>query len=244
MNIPPIAFAPDDRQAFIMLSGISKQYWRGGQAHNILESISLKIQLGASCAILGASGSGKSTLLNILGLLDLPDSGDYFIANQRVADLNHSQLAVLRNQQIGFVFQSFNLLAHFTALENVALPLNYRGVPRREALERAQHLLDLVGLTQRSHFRPADLSGGQRQRVAIARALVGEPRLILADEPTGNLDTDTAQEIIDLLLTINREQQTTLVVVTHAPSIAAQMSRQILVENGSVSEAGRPCTSH
>ncbi|WP_350600811.1 ABC transporter ATP-binding protein [Pseudomonas sp. 65/3-MNA-CIBAN-0223] len=244
MNIPPIVFAPDDRQAFIVLRSISKQYWRDYQAHTILERVSLQIKQGESCAILGASGSGKSTLLNILGLLDLPDSGDYFISNQRVADLNHSQLAVLRNQQIGFVFQSFNLLAHFTALENVALPLNYRGVPRREALERAQHLLDLVGLTQRSHFRPADLSGGQRQRVAIARALVGEPRLILADEPTGNLDTDTAQEIIDLLLTINREQQTTLVVVTHAPSIAAQMSRQILVENGSVSEAGRPCTSH
>jgi putative ABC transport system ATP-binding protein len=234
----------DAPQEFFELFGIRKQYCRDRQAYIILERISLQIKQGESCAILGASGSGKSTLLNILGLLDLPDSGDYFIAGQRVADLNHAQLAALRNQQIGFVFQSFNLLAHFTALENVALPLNYRGVPRREALERAQHLLDLVGLTQRSHFRPADLSGGQRQRVAIARALVGEPRLILADEPTGNLDTDTAQEIIDLLLTINREQQTTLVVVTHAPSIAAQMSRQILVENGSVSEAGRPCTSH
>ncbi|MDC7815505.1 ABC transporter ATP-binding protein [Pseudomonas sp. BLCC-B112] len=221
---------------FISLQGIGKSYRLAEQPLHILKNVSLSIEAGESCAILGASGSGKSTLLNILGLLDLPDNGDYRFAGHDIFRASPDQLAAIRNQQIGFVFQSFNLLPRLSALDNVALPLSYRGVARRESLERAQHMLDQVGLGQRAHHRPADLSGGQRQRVAIARALVGEPSVILADEPTGNLDSHTAQEIMDLLLSLNRERQVTLIIVTHDPDIAQRLERQIRVTNGVVQE--------
>ncbi|MCL9657355.1 ABC transporter ATP-binding protein [Pseudomonas protegens] len=221
---------------FISLQGIGKSYRLAEQPLHILKNVSLSIEAGESCAILGASGSGKSTLLNILGLLDLPDNGDYRFAGHDIFRASPDQLAAIRNQQIGFVFQSFNLLPRLSALDNVALPLSYRAVARRESLERAQHMLDQVGLGQRAHHRPADLSGGQRQRVAIARALVGEPSVILADEPTGNLDSHTAQEIMDLLLSLNRERQVTLIIVTHDPGIAQRLDRQIRVTNGVVQE--------
>ncbi|MGR4041755.1 ABC transporter ATP-binding protein [Pseudomonas sp. 910_21] len=221
---------------FISLQGIGKSYRLAEQPLHILKNVSLSIEVGESCAILGASGSGKSTLLNILGLLDLPDNGDYRFAGHDIFRASPDQLAAIRNQQIGFVFQSFNLLPRLSALDNVALPLSYRGVARRESLERALHMLDQVGLGQRAHHRPADLSGGQRQRVAIARALVGEPSVILADEPTGNLDSHTAQEIMDLLLSLNRERQVTLIIVTHDPGIAQRLERQIRVTNGVVQE--------
>ncbi|KAF0866533.1 ABC transporter ATP-binding protein [Pseudomonas sp. LD120] len=221
---------------FISLQGIGKRYRLAEQALHILKHVSLTLNAGESCAILGASGSGKSTLLNILGLLDLPDCGEYRFAGHDIFRASPDQLAAIRNQQIGFVFQSFNLLPRLSALDNVALPLSYRGVARREALERAMRLLDQVGLGQRADHRPADLSGGQRQRVAIARALVGEPSLILADEPTGNLDSHTAQDIMDLLLSLNRERQVTLVIVTHDPNIAQRLERQIHVSNGVVQE--------
>ncbi|WP_404939863.1 ABC transporter ATP-binding protein [Pseudomonas sp. JDS08PS003] len=221
---------------FISLQGIGKSYRLAEQPLHILKNVSLSIEAGESCAILGASGSGKSTLLNILGLLDLPDNGDYRFAGHDIFRASPDQLAAIRNQQIGFVFQSFNLLPRLSALDNVALPLSYRGVARRESLERALHMLDQVGLGQRAHHRPADLSGGQRQRVAIARALVGEPSVILADEPTGNLDSHTAQEIMDLLLSLNRERQVTLIIVTHDPGIAQRLERQIRVTNGVVQE--------
>ncbi|BAQ74608.1 MULTISPECIES: ABC transporter ATP-binding protein [Pseudomonas] len=221
---------------FISLQGIGKSYRLAEQPLHILKNVSLSIDSGESCAILGASGSGKSTLLNILGLLDLPDSGEYRFAGHDIFRASPDQLAAIRNRQIGFVFQSFNLLPRLSALDNVALPLSYRGVARRESLERAQHMLDQVGLGQRAQHRPADLSGGQRQRVAIARALVGEPSVILADEPTGNLDSHTARDIMDLLLALNRERQVTLIIVTHDPGIAQRLERQIRVTNGVVQE--------
>ena len=221
---------------FIYLQGIGKSYRLAEQPLHILKNVSLSIDTGESCAILGASGSGKSTLLNILGLLDLPDCGEYRFAGHDIFRTSPDQLAAIRNRQIGFVFQSFNLLPRLSALDNVALPLSYRGVARRESLERAQHMLDQVGLGQRAAHRPADLSGGQRQRVAIARALVGEPSVILADEPTGNLDSHTAQDIMELLLALNRERQVTLIIVTHDPGIAQRLERQIRVTNGVVQE--------
>ena len=222
---------------FISLQSIGKSYRLADQPLHILQDVCLRIEAGESCAILGASGSGKSTLLNILGLLDLPDSGHYRFAGHDILNASPDQLAALRNQQIGFVFQSFNLLPRLSALDNVALPLSYRGVPRGESLQRARHLLERVGLAERAEHRPADLSGGQRQRVAIARALVGEPSLILADEPTGNLDSHTAQDIMDLLLTLNRERRVTLIIVTHDAQIAQRLTRQIRVHQGLVREA-------
>ncbi|KTC34025.1 ABC transporter ATP-binding protein [Pseudomonas sp. ABAC61] len=223
-------------QGLISLQGIGKSYRLAEQPLHILKNVSLSIAAGESCAILGASGSGKSPLLNILGLLDLPDSGDYRFAGHDIFRASPDQLAAIRNQQIGFVFQSFNLLPRLSALDNVALPLSYRGVARRESLERARHVLDQVGLGERADHRPADLSGGQRQRVAIARALVGEPSVILADEPTGNLDSHTARDIMDLLLSLNRERQVTLIIVTHDPGIAQRLERQIRVNNGVIQE--------
>ncbi|MBJ2239817.1 MULTISPECIES: ABC transporter ATP-binding protein [unclassified Pseudomonas] len=222
---------------FISLQGIGKSYQLAGQHLAILNDVSLSIARGESCGILGASGSGKSTLLNILGLLDLPDCGAYHFAGHDIFHATPDQLAAIRNQQIGFVFQSFNLLPRLSALDNVALPLGYRGVSRQESVARALHMLEQVGLAERAHHRPADLSGGQRQRVAIARALVGAPAVILADEPTGNLDSHTAQDIMDLLLALNHDQGVTLIIVTHDPHIAERLDRQILVRNGVVHEA-------
>lgn len=227
-------------KGFISLQGINKSYHLAGQHLQILDNVSLTFDTGESCAVLGASGSGKSTLLNILGLLDLPDNGQYHFAGHDIFSASPDQLASIRNQQIGFVFQSFNLLPRLSALDNVALPLSYRGVSRRESQLRAMHMLERVGLEQRAGHRPADLSGGQRQRVAIARALVGEPSLILADEPTGNLDSSTAQEIMELLLALNREQRVTLIIVTHDASIADRLSRKILVQGGVVQDEHRP----
>ena len=227
------------RDSLIALHGIAKRYQRAEECLTILDQVSLQIHAADSCGILGASGSGKSTLLNILGLLDLPDSGDYHFAGHDIRAASPDQLAALRNRQIGFVFQSFNLLARLSALDNVALPLAYRGTPRREALARARHMLEQVGLGDRASHRPADLSGGQRQRVAIARALVGQPAVILADEPTGNLDSTTAREIMELLLTLNREQKVTLIIVTHDAAIAERLQRQIRVDNGAVHEVSR-----
>ena len=222
----------------IALQGIGKSYQLAGQHLSILKDVCLSIRSGDSCGILGASGSGKSTLLNILGLLDVPDCGQYQFAGHDIFSASPDELAAIRNRQIGFVFQSFNLLPRLSALDNVALPLSYRGVSRHESVEQAQCMLEQVGLADRAHHRPADLSGGQRQRVAIARALVGKPAVILADEPTGNLDSATAQEIMALLLALNREQRVTLIIVTHDAHIAERLERKILVRNGVVHEAG------
>ncbi|GJN52136.1 ABC transporter ATP-binding protein [Pseudomonas tohonis] len=230
----------NNNERLIRLRDIDKRYRLAEQELRILGGVSLEIARGESCAILGSSGSGKSTLLNILGLLDLPTSGFYHLAGHDVFTASPDDLAALRNRLIGFVFQSFNLLPRLSALDNVALPLSYRGVALRESRERAHAMLERVGLAARAGHLPADLSGGQRQRVAIARALVGEPALILADEPTGNLDAATAEDIMQLLLELNRASGVTLVIVTHDPGIAARLERRIRVREGRVVDEAVP----
>jgi len=220
----------------IRLSNIYKSYQHSDESLSILNNVSMTINKGESCALLGASGSGKSTLLNILGLLDCADSGEYCLASHDIFTATPDELAAIRNRHIGFIFQSFNLMPRLSALDNVALPLRYRNTPRNQAQQRALHMLAQVGLEQRARHRPADLSGGQRQRVAIARALIGEPSLILADEPTGNLDRRTADEIMELLLSLNRTRNVTLIVVTHDPAIASRLDRQVRVDNGVLQE--------
>ena len=222
----------------IRLENITHAYATGATSQAVLYDVSFSVPTGQSCAIVGASGSGKSTLLNLIGLLDEPTSGRVLLAGEDMTNADAESRAIARNRIIGFVFQSFNLLPRLDALDNVALPLLYRGIPQPQARQAALTQLERVGLSNRSHHRPADMSGGQRQRVAIARALVGEPSLLLADEPTGNLDSQTAQDIIGLLLSLNRERGTTLVVVTHDTGIADRMARCIQVRDGRIEEAG------
>ncbi|WP_256658754.1 ABC transporter ATP-binding protein [Pseudomonas sp. LP_7_YM] len=218
----------------MVLQGICHDYQTAGASHRVLHNVSLVIVRGRSYAITGASGSGKSTLLNILGLLDQPSSGRFMLEGLDVQASTSDQRAGLRNRCIGFVFQSFNLLPRLSALDNVALPLLYRGVSRTQARLRAGRQLQRVGLGERALNRPADLSGGQRQRVAIARALVGEPALILADEPTGNLDDGTAADIMNLLLTLNRNDGVTLVMVTHDSGLARCLDQRLHVQDGHI----------
>ena len=196
-----------------------------------VDALSLKIPAGQFAAIMGPSGSGKSTLMNIIGCLDQPTEGEYLLDGEQVSNLKDDQLASIRNRKVGFVFQSFNLLPRATALSNVEMPIRYAGV-RQNLRERARQSLELVGLGDRIDHRPNELSGGQQQRVAIARALVNDPALILADEPTGNLDTQAGDEIMHLLLTLNKEKGTTLVIVTHDPEIAEQTRRIIHLRDG------------
>jgi putative ABC transport system ATP-binding protein len=212
--------------------GLWKVYQEGGTPLPVLRGVDLTIASGEIVALRGPSGSGKSTLLNILGCLDRPTRGRYFLGGKDVSKLDATAQAWVRLHYIGFIFQTFHLIAHSTALENVALPLHYAGVPKLEAHERARGLLDRVGLAQRLDHRPNQLSGGQRQRVAVARALACRPRLILADEPTGALDTRTGQEILGLLLELHAESRLTLVLVTHDPSVASVAHRQIEVRDG------------
>jgi putative ABC transport system ATP-binding protein len=218
------------------LDGICQHYRSGPRRLKVLSDVHLDIWPGQSCALLGPSGSGKSTLLNILGLLDRPASGRYRLDGRDVLDASADTLAAWRNRQFGFVFQGFNLLPRLSAWENVGLALTYRGVSRAKARLRALTSLAQVGLADRVDHYPADLSGGQRQRVAIARALVGEPAVILADEPTGNLDGQTADDIMNLLLRLNRDRGMTLVLVTHDVVLAARLERQIRVEQGRLHE--------
>ncbi len=203
----------------------------------ILHELSLELNKGDSLAIVGSSGSGKSTLLGLLAGLDLPSSGEVTLAGHSLGTLDEDQRARIRAEHVGFVFQSFQLLDSLNALENVMLPLELDG--RKDARERARHLLERVGLGQRLTHSPRQLSGGEQQRVAIARAFAAEPDVLFADEPTGNLDSTTAQDIMDLLLALNRERQVTLIIVTHDPHIAERLARKILVRNGVVQEAGR-----
>lgn len=225
-----------ETSVLISLEGVSHGYRTGDQELRVLQHITLNIGRGQSCVILGASGSGKSTLLNLLGLLDRPASGKFHFAGHDMQRASTDELASIRNKEIGFVFQSFNLLPRLTALDNVALPLSYRGVPRHEARQYAMEQLQRVGLAERAMHRPAELSGGQCQRVAIARALVGAPSLILADEPTGNLDNQTATDILNRLLTLNREQSVTLILVTHDITMARHFDRQLKIHQGEMHE--------
>jgi putative ABC transport system ATP-binding protein len=222
----------------IAASDLSKVYASGDAEVRALDGVSLSIQPGEFVAIMGASGSGKSTLMNILGCLDRPSAGAYQLSGHEVSQLDRDQLAEVRNRLLGFVFQSFNLLPRTSAVENVALPLHYAGLGGREARRRAEAALGQVGLGQRLEHKPAQLSGGQMQRVAIARALVTRPQLILADEPTGNLDSRTSIEVMALLLQLGG-QGITVVLVTHELEIAAFASRLIVMRDGLIVEDRR-----
>lgn len=215
----------------IRVRHLVKQYHLGGQIVRALDDVSLEIDAGEMVALRGPSGSGKSTLMNILGCLDRPDSGQYELAGQDVAHLSNNRLAEIRNRRIGFVFQNFSLLARATAQDNVELPLHYAG--RRDARAKALAALELVGLADRGHHRPNQLSGGQRQRVAIARAVVHEPDIILADEPTGALDSHTGQEILALFGKLNAQGRTILM-VTHDPQVALHCRREVMLHDGKV----------
>jgi putative ABC transport system ATP-binding protein len=219
----------------ITATNLVKIYMMGDVEVRALRGLSLKIYRGEVVAVMGPSGSGKSTLMNIIGCLDHPTEGEYILDGEPVSGLTDDQLADIRNSKIGFIFQSFNLLPRATSLANVELPLRYAGL-NGSGKERALAALNSVGLGDRVNHKPTELSGGQQQRVAIARALVNEPAMILADEPTGNLDSKAGQEIIDLLLTLNRERGTTLVIVTHDPRIASQAQRTIHIRDGVVYE--------
>ncbi|MCW3073583.1 MAG: macrolide transporter ATP-binding protein [Flaviaesturariibacter sp.] len=222
---------PPIMQGIIHLEGIRKNYFLGKQVIEVLKGITLDIFKNEYVALMGPSGSGKSTLMNILGCLDTPTGGRYVLNNQDVSKMVDNSLAEVRNTEIGFVFQQFNLLPRLTAAENVALPLVYAGVPKKKRMERALHVLELVNLADRSHHKPNELSGGQNQRVAIARALVNDPAMILADEPTGNLDTKTSYEIMDIFGRIH-EGGNTVILVTHEEDIANHAHRIIRLRDG------------
>lgn len=215
----------------IELKDIMKTYHMGDSVVHALYHVNLKIEPGEFTSIMGPSGSGKSTMMNILGCLDRPTSGEYFLDGKEIAGYDDDELAHTRNAKIGFVFQNFNLLAKLTAQENVALPLVYAGVDEEERMERAKKALEAVGLGDRLEHKPMEMSGGQRQRVAIARALINNPAIIMADEPTGNLDTKSSYEIMDIFKKMN-ESGKTVVMVTHEPDIAEQTKRILVMRDG------------
>ncbi|MBE3028013.1 ABC transporter ATP-binding protein [Janthinobacterium sp. GW458P] len=229
-----------DIDPILRLTHLYRNFPHPGGVVAALQDVSLVVHRGESCAITGTSGSGKSTLLNILGLLDKPDAGKFEFCGMDVTSTSADQLAQIRNDKIGFVFQSFNLLPQLDAVDNVALPLYYRGIDREPARKLACEQLDRMGLSSRALHKPADMSGGQRQRVAIARALIGQPSIILADEPTGSLDSSIAAVILDTLFDLNREKAVSLLIVTHDVSAAARCERHFDICHGRLLERGLP----
>lgn len=224
----------------IELRDIVKRYQMGDSIVYALDHVNVKIDYGEFTSIMGPSGSGKSTMMNILGCLDRPTSGLYFLDGKEIAGYNNDELAHTRNAKIGFVFQNFNLLSKLTAQANVALPLVYAGVPEEERMERAKKALEAVGLGARIDHKPMEMSGGQRQRVAIARALINNPAIIMADEPTGNLDTRSSYEIMDIFKQMNADGKT-VVMVTHEPDIAEQTKRILVMRDGKlIQDGGKP----
>ncbi|MDW8741581.1 ABC transporter ATP-binding protein [Streptococcus suis] len=226
------------KNQLIKLTQINKSYKNGDQELRVLKDIDLEVEEGEFLAIMGPSGSGKSTLMNIIGLLDRSSSGNYWLEGEEVSQLSERKLAQVRNDQIGFVFQQFFLLAKLNALQNVELPLIYAGVPSNQRKKKAKRYLEKVELAERMDHLPSELSGGQKQRVAIARALVNSPAIILADEPTGALDTKTGQQIMELLTELNNEGKT-IIMVTHEPEIAAYAKRKIVLRDGVITEDRR-----
>ncbi len=222
-----------DQDTVIRVENLTKVYQMGEIEVHALRGVSFDVRRGEVLAIMGPSGSGKSTLMNMIGALDIPTSGDYFLEGEQVSMLRDDELALVRNRKIGFVFQKFNLLSRATALANVELPLRYAGLNGNRK-EKAQKALESVGLGDRIYHQPNELSGGQQQRVAIARALVNNPAIILADEPTGNLDTKSGDEIMNLLLALNRTEGTTLLIVTHDPEVATVAERIIFLRDGQI----------
>lgn len=219
----------------IRIEGLSKWYQMGGETIKALDCVSLTVYQGDFVAIIGPSGSGKSTLMNMIGCLDVPTEGSYRLDGVEISAMNDNQLADIRNTKIGFIFQGFNLLPKLTAIENVELPLIYRGVPTRKRKAMAMDALEKVGLGERMHHRPSELSGGQQQRVAIARALAANPPILLADEPTGALDTKTGKEVLEMIQHINGQGHT-IVLITHDLSIAQQAKRVIRIQDGKLYE--------
>jgi putative ABC transport system ATP-binding protein len=225
-----------DENVVIHAEALAKVYKMGQIEVHALRGVSFEIKRGEMLSIMGPSGSGKSTLMNILGCLDRPSSGEYVLDGERVSTLNDDQLASIRNRKVGFVFQSFNLLPRQTALSNVELPMRYAGAVNNRK-QRARAALESVGLGDRMTHKPPELSGGQQQRVAIARALVNDPAILMADEPTGNLDSKSGKEIMELIMRLNRERGTTIIIVTHDPNIAAQTQRVIRLQDGELETA-------
>ena len=231
-------------EKIIELQDICKSFYLGDEELKILKNISLTVCKGEFVAIVGASGSGKSTLMNIIGALDRPTSGRYILAGQDISQLQDKQLSKIRNQKIGFVFQTFNLIARTNAIKNVALPMLYAGIPGSKANERAKQLLAQVGMADRMYHNPNELSGGQKQRVAIARSMSNDPDIILADEPTGALDSTTGRMIMDLFHKLHREQGKTIILITHSPRLAAECQRIITLKDGETvkeERGGRIC---